>query len=89
MREDMMVLLKLLLVWNVVVMMLYGYDKLQAIRQKWRVSEAFLLTVTILGGGFGAWFGIRLWHHKTKKWYFRASFCLGIGLTVLVLVFFW
>lgn len=68
--------------WNLFVGLCYAYDKRQAIKDGWRVSERFLLTVTLLFGGFGALIGARCCHHKTQKWYFRWSWWIGILATI-------
>ncbi|MGT2832796.1 DUF1294 domain-containing protein [Streptococcus halotolerans] len=76
------VLVAVLLIWNLMVFVAYGYDKQQAVRGNWRLSERFLLTITLLFGGFGALLGARLWHHKTQKWYFVWTWWLGILVTL-------
>ena len=50
---------------NIVSFFLYGIDKYKAKKNKWRISEATLLMIAIIGGSIGAWVGMRLWHHKT------------------------
>lgn len=56
---------------NAVAFAVYGIDKLKAKRGKWRVSEAVLLLMAMLGGSIGAWLGMKLWHHKTLHWKFK------------------
>ena len=34
-------------------------------KSKWRVSEATLLGLAVVGGSIGAWLGMKTWHHKT------------------------
>ncbi|WP_221912896.1 DUF1294 domain-containing protein [Streptococcus halichoeri] len=67
-----------LLMWNVMVFGLYGYDKRQALYHRWRVSERTLLFSSLLFGGLGAAFGGYCFHHKTRKWYFKACWLLGL-----------
>ena len=50
---------------NVVTFFMYGIDKWKAKRSKWRISEATLLGMAVIGGSIGAWLGMRVWHHKT------------------------
>lgn len=59
---------------------LYGIDKLKAKRSKWRVSEAMLIWMAVLGGSIGAWMGMKVWHHKTQHFKFK----YGIPLILLV-----
>ncbi len=51
---------------NVIAFLIYGIDKLKAKKGKWRISEATLLLLAILGGSIGALLGIKVWHHKGK-----------------------
>lgn len=63
-----------LLVWLVVINLLtfivYGADKRRARKGKWRVPEKTLFLLPLLGGSIGALLGMRVFHHKTKHWYF-------------------
>lgn len=64
-------LLAYLLVINVIAFTLYGVDKWKAQHNKWRITERTLLTVAVLGGGFGAGLAMKTFHHKTRKTAFR------------------
>ena len=63
-----------LLVWlaaiNLVTFAVYGIDKAKAKRGAWRVPEKTLFLLPLLGGSVGALLGMRVFHHKTKHWYF-------------------
>ena len=59
-----LVLLSVLLVWNLVVLSVYGLDKHKAIRHKRRISEKALLLQTLIFGGIGAFLGGRLFRLK-------------------------
>ena len=63
-----------LLVWlaviNLVTFAIYGVDKAKAKRGAWRVPEKTLFLLPLLGGSLGALLGMRVFHHKTKHWYF-------------------
>lgn len=39
---------------NVITFLIYGIDKLKAKKGKWRIPEATLLLLSILGGSIGA-----------------------------------
>jgi uncharacterized membrane protein YsdA (DUF1294 family) len=56
---------------NVVALLLYGYDKRQAIAGGVRIPEAALHVVALLGGSPGALLGQELFRHKTRKQAFR------------------
>jgi len=47
-----------LLVWNLLVLLLYGMDKAKAKRNKRRISESLLLATAFFMGGVGALFGM-------------------------------
>ena len=59
-----------LAVINLATFAVYGVDKRRARRGKWRVPEKTLFLLPLLGGSVGALLGMRMFHHKTKHWYF-------------------
>lgn len=65
-----------LCVINAIAFLLYGLDKQKAKRHKWRIPEATLLGVAFLGGSIGAFLGMQVFHHKTRK----AKFYIGVPL---------
>ena len=64
---------------NVVTFFLYGIDKWKAKRSKWRIPEATLLGLAVIGGSIGAWIGMKVWHHKTM----HKKFKYGLPLILL------
>ena len=46
---------------------IYGIDKYKSIKHQYRISEKTLIILPILGGSFGAFIGMIIFHHKTKK----------------------
>ena len=80
-----LVLLSVLLVWNLVILSVYGIDKHKAIQHKRRISEKSLLLQTIIFGGIGAFLGGRLFRHKINKWYFKFCWLSGIVIDVVLL----
>ena len=50
---------------NVVTFVVYGIDKWKAKQGSWRISEATLLLLAVIGGSLGALLGMQVWHHKT------------------------
>ena len=59
-----------LIVINLAAFAVYGVDKSRARRGAWRVPEKTLFLLPLLGGSIGALLGMRVFHHKTKHWYF-------------------
>ena len=76
-----------LLAINIVSFFLYGIDKYKAKKGKWRVSEATLLMMAVIGGSIGAWAGMRLWHHKTMHKKFKYGIPIIIILQVCLVVY--
>ena len=69
-----------LLAINAVTFIVYGIDKYKAKKAKWRISEATLLVLAVLGGSVGAWVGMKVWHHKTM----HKKFKYGIPAILLI-----
>ena len=59
-------LLIYLVVINVVTFIMYGIDKWKAKESMWRIPEATLLGMAIIGGSIGAWLGNgnNRWEHR-------------------------
>ena len=74
------IILYYLLAVNIATFLLYGVDKYKAKKNKWRISEATLLTMVAIGGSIGAWAGMRLWHHKTM----HKKFKYGIPVIIIM-----
>jgi len=54
-------------VLSVVGFILTYVDKHKAIRHQWRIPEKTFYLLGLLGGSFGIWAGMFLFHHKTRK----------------------
>lgn len=67
---------------NIATFFLYGIDKYKAKKGRWRISEATLLMMAVIGGCIGAWAGMRLWHHKTM----HKKFKYGIPIIIIIQV---
>ena len=61
---------------NVVTFLTFGIDKWKARHSKWRINETQLLALAVLGGGIGAWLGMKIWHHKTMHKKFK--YCIPV-----------
>ena len=80
MTEIQKLLIIYLAVINVATFFTFGIDKLKAKHAKWRIREASLLTLAVLGGSIGAWLGMKIWHHKTM----HKKFKYGIPAIIIV-----
>jgi uncharacterized membrane protein YsdA (DUF1294 family) len=78
----MKIILGYLLAINIATFFLYGIDKYKAKKGRWRISEATLLMMAVIGGCIGAWAGMRLWHHKTM----HKKFKYGIPIIIIIQV---
>ncbi len=76
-----------LLAINAVTFIVYGIDKYKAKKAKWRISEATLLLLAVLGGSIGAWMGMKVWHHKTMHKKFKYGIPIIIILQVALAVY--
>ncbi|MFG6358472.1 MAG: DUF1294 domain-containing protein [Acetatifactor sp.] len=65
-----------------------GLDKRKAVRHEWRISEATLFLIALLGGSLGSVVGMQLFRHKTRHWYFvwgmPAIFFAELALALLI-----
>mgnify|MGYP006352486627 CR=1 FL=1 len=72
---------------NIVSFFLYGIDKYKAKKNKWRISEATLLMIAVIGGSIGAWVGMRIWHHKTMHKKFQYGIPTIIIMQIALVVY--
>ena len=67
-----------------------GIDKRKAIKRTFRIPEATLFIVALIGGSIGSILGMQVFRHKTRHWYFvfgmPAILVVQIVLLVLLLV---
>lgn len=59
---------------NVAAFAAMGIDKAKAKAGAWRVPEATLFLLAVLGGGVGGILGMQLFRHKTKHKTFTVGF---------------
>ncbi|MBR6975080.1 MAG: DUF1294 domain-containing protein [Bacteroidaceae bacterium] len=74
------VLLYYLIVINIVTFLVYGIDKWKAKQGSWRISEATLLILAVIGGSIGALLGMKVWRHKTM----HKKFKYGLPLILII-----
>ena len=79
-------LLYAILFINIAAFLVYGLDKLKAVNGWWRIPEWMLLGLAAVGGAVGAYLGMLLFRHKTRKPLFRYGIPL-ILIVQMVLVF--
>ncbi len=74
---------------NALALLLYGYDKRQAVVGRTRIPELVLHAAALCGGSPGALLGQGLFRHKTRKFSFQAVFLLIILLQIAALGGYW
>ncbi len=78
-----------LVIVNILAFILYGLDKQKAVRKQWRIPEAQLLGIAVIGGSIGAILGMQFFHHKTRKWKFKIGVPVFLALQLIVCRIFW
>ena len=58
----------------------FGLDKYKAKSNRWRIRERTLFLFALLGGGIGAFQGMKVFHHKTL----HKQFAIGIPAIMIV-----
>lgn len=83
------ILLIYLVVINIISIIVTIYDKMCAVKGKWRVKESTLLFLSALGGSVGMFITMQLIRHKTR----HLKFMLGIPLIFIcqciIIYFLW
>ena len=64
-------------------------DKVKAKKNKWRIPEATLMWIVILGGSFGVICGMRLFRHKTLHTKFSIGVPLILATQVIAGIIIW
>ena len=77
-----------LVIINFIGFIIMGYDKRRAIKNKWRVPEKSLMSVSLIGGSVGMLLGMKFFRHKTKHKLFIIGVPLILIIEVLVISYF-
>ncbi|HCN49715.1 MAG TPA: DUF1294 domain-containing protein [Chryseobacterium sp.] len=73
-----------LLIANLITFGVFGFDKWQAKKHQWRISENALLGLSLIGA-IGAASGMILFNHKVSKKSFLVKFFLVLLIDVVLL----
>ena len=86
----MRLLLYYFLAINLLTFIIYGIDKRKAKHNRWRIPEALLLWLAVLGGSPAALVAMHIFHHKTlhKKFRYGVPAILIIQITIAVYLYF-
>ena len=77
-----------LLVVNIATFIIYGIDKWKAHYNRWRVPEAVLIFLALIGGSPSAILAMRMFHHKTQKNKFAFGIPIILFLQLAALIFY-
>lgn len=72
---------------NIVTIWAYYRDKRAARKGNWRVPEATLHTLELLGGWSGAFIAQKIFRHKTKKQSYQTTFWLVVAFEIALVYF--
>lgn len=75
-----------LLIINIITFIIYGIDKLKAIKHKQRIREKTLIFLALIGAPLGAYMGMILFHHKTKKKKFTILIPIMLITWIVILI---
>lgn len=86
-NENFTILICFYLLISLITLLMYKYDKIQAINGKYRISEAKLLILPWLLGSLGGFLGMYMFRHKTKKIYFVINNFLSLIIHILLFLY--
>jgi uncharacterized membrane protein YsdA (DUF1294 family) len=75
-----------LLAVNPIAFATYGIDKSLAKREGWRIPEATLFVLALLGGSPAAFVAMHVFRHKTVKGTFRIVFWLIVLIQIVLII---
>jgi len=73
-----------LIIINVVAFLAMWWDKKKAVQNEWRVAEATLYVLAIIGGAVGILGGMYKLRHKTKKRSFLGVAVFGFIISIII-----
>lgn len=76
-----------LVVINIAGFASMGIDKQKAKNHSYRIPEATLFILAIIGGSIGSILGMKVFRHKTKHWYFVWGMPLILMLQLALVAF--
>lgn len=71
---------------NLISLIMMGIDKRKAQKRAFRIPEATLFVLAIIGGSLGSIIGMHLFHHKTRHWYFLYGMPVILALQVILIL---
>ena len=78
-----------LIVVNIAGFAAMGIDKRRAKKSAYRIPEANLFLLAIIGGSIGSILGMHLFHHKTRHLYFLYGLPAILIVQLLIVIALW
>ena len=75
------------IIMNLIGFALMGIDKYRAKKRSFRIPEATLFIVAIIGGSIGSIIGMYAFRHKTRHWYFVYGMPFILLLQIIFFIF--
>lgn len=72
-----------LLVINLIGFIMMGVDKSRARKRAWRIPEAQLFVIALIGGSIGSIIGMYTFHHKTRHRIFVFGMPVILALQII------
>ncbi len=76
-----------LIIINILSLLMFGYDKLKAKKNGWRIPESRFFILGLLGGAVGIYTGMRIFRHKTKHMLFIVGIPLLVVLNLVIIYY--
>lgn len=83
------ILILYLLIVNAIGFILMLVDKIKAKKNLWRIPEATLFLVAVIGGSIGSILGMYTFRHKTKHIKFIVGMPLILAAQVIACILIW
>lgn len=80
------ILLGYFIIMNLIGFLLMGIDKYRAKKRAFRIPEATLFIVAVIGGSIGSIIGMYAFRHKTRHWRFVYGMPFILFLQILLFV---
>ena len=71
---------------NIIGFAAMGIDKRKARKHSFRIPEATLFIIAVIGGCAGSIIGMYFFHHKTRKWKFVYGLPIILVIHILMLI---
>lgn len=73
---------------NAITFIVFGIDKRKAVNGKFRIKELTLFVLSLIGGAVGGLMAMYIFHHKTRKWYFRFGIPFIATVQIILVLYF-